>query len=165
MGDVEAITQLLHTYALAVDAQRWELFDEVFTTDVQVELGATKWADLTSWKSDFAVAHRTFDATTHGVVNVNVKVGGSRARALSQGMFSMVRRSTPGGTRVTGGGWYDDELTRTDGGWKIFRRNIQVSWIDGNPAVMFGFDRDTFHTVSLAAAVAGGEVGFFSGDI
>ena len=36
-SDVMAITQLLNLYGLAVDAQRWELFDRIFATDVDAD--------------------------------------------------------------------------------------------------------------------------------
>jgi DNA-binding NarL/FixJ family response regulator len=45
-SDVVAITQLVNLYGLAVDSQRWELFDRIFATDVDADYGATSdWTD------------------------------------------------------------------------------------------------------------------------
>ena len=35
-----------------------------------------------------------------------------------------------------GAGRYDDQLIRTDEGWKISRREQTVLWVDGNSAVL-----------------------------
>ena len=40
-SDVVAITQLVNLYGLAVDSQRWQLFDSIFTTDVVADYGAS----------------------------------------------------------------------------------------------------------------------------
>jgi hypothetical protein len=40
-SDIGAITQLLNLYGLAVDSQRWELFDQIFATDMAADYGAT----------------------------------------------------------------------------------------------------------------------------
>jgi hypothetical protein len=40
-SDVVAITQLLNLYGLAVDSQRWQLFDRIFVADVDADYGAT----------------------------------------------------------------------------------------------------------------------------
>lgn len=52
-SDVVAITQLLNLYGLAVDAQRWELFDRIFATDVDADYGAgSHWTDREHFKAD-----------------------------------------------------------------------------------------------------------------
>ena len=63
-SDVVAITQLVNLYRLAVDSQRWELFDRIFTTDVDADYGVTShWTDREQFKSDFAAFHDPFDST------------------------------------------------------------------------------------------------------
>jgi len=47
------VMSLANRYALAVDTQRWELFDEIFTEDVVSDYGPTAiWKDLASFKQD-----------------------------------------------------------------------------------------------------------------
>jgi hypothetical protein len=64
-SNVVAITQLLHLYGLAVDSQRWELFDRILATDVDADYGATSHrTDLGQFKADFAGFHDPFDSST-----------------------------------------------------------------------------------------------------
>ena len=50
-SDVVAITQLVNLYGLAVDSQRWELFDRIFATDVDPDYGAmSHWTDREQFK-------------------------------------------------------------------------------------------------------------------
>jgi len=62
---------LANRYALAVDTQRWEMFDEIFTEDVVAYYGTTAiWKDLASFKQDFAAYHALFDSTKHTMSNM-----------------------------------------------------------------------------------------------
>ncbi len=46
-SDIAAITQLVNLYGLAVDSQRWELFDRIFTADIDADYGPTShWTAL-----------------------------------------------------------------------------------------------------------------------
>jgi hypothetical protein len=47
-----------------------------------------------------------------------------------------VRKRTEGGSRFIIGGRYYDRLTRTDAGWRITHRALEVLWFSGNPAVL-----------------------------
>ena len=47
----------------------------------------------------------------------------------------LVRNNAEGGPTRTGTGYYDDELVRTDQGWRIRRRVCRLLSWNGNPAV------------------------------
>jgi hypothetical protein len=65
-SDVVAITQLVNLSGPAVDCQRWQLFDRIFTADVDADYGATShWMDREQFKGDFAAFHAPFDSTQH----------------------------------------------------------------------------------------------------
>ena len=62
--DITAIIQIVNLYGFAVDTQRWDLFDRIFTKDVEADFSATAhWTDLESFKRDFAAFHDPFDST------------------------------------------------------------------------------------------------------
>jgi SnoaL-like domain len=44
--DVLAIMSTINLYGLAVDTQRWELFDRIFSDDVDADFGTSHWRDL-----------------------------------------------------------------------------------------------------------------------
>jgi SnoaL-like domain len=96
---VVAITQLMNLYGLAVDSQRWKLFDRIFTADVDADYGATShWADREQLKADA------------------VHVDGDRAYSFCNGGWRLVRGAADGDPRWDGTGWYDDTLMRTPSG-------------------------------------------------
>jgi hypothetical protein len=48
------IVQILNRYALAVDSQRWSLFDDILTTNSVLSYSATaEWRNLDTFKRDF----------------------------------------------------------------------------------------------------------------
>jgi 3-phenylpropionate/cinnamic acid dioxygenase small subunit len=132
----EEIIQLLNLYALAVDTQRWDLFDRVFTEYVDADFGpGVHWTSLAQFKADFAAFHAPFDATQHVMTNHLVTEDGDVAHALTYGSWRLIRHAVDGGSLWDGTGWYDDELVRTHLGWRIRKRVCRVVWFTGNPRV------------------------------
>ena len=138
-SDVVAITQLVNLYGLAVDSQRWQLFDSIFTTDVVADYGASsRWADLEQFKTDFAAYHDPFDSTQQTMSTHVVHIDGDHAHSFCNGGWRLVRKAADGGALRPlwdGTGWYDDTLMRTPGGWRITRRVCRITWWTGNPLV------------------------------
>ena len=55
MSDREDIIQLINLYGFAMDTQRWDLFDRIFTGDCDADYGVTShWTDRAQFKADFA---------------------------------------------------------------------------------------------------------------
>ena len=134
--DTLQIIQLINLYGLAMDAQRWDLFDRIFTPDVEADFGApSHWTDLATFKADFSAFHTPFDATQHLMSNHLVDVEGDTAHAFTYGAWRLFRKGVEGGDLWEGTGWYDDTLERCDGRWLIRRRVCRVSWWGGNPLV------------------------------
>lgn len=134
--ETSAIIQLLNLYGFAVDTQRWDLFDRIFTEDVEADFSEpAHWRDLASFKRDFAAFHDPFDSTQHCMMNHLVEVDGDTAQAFTYGTWRLVRRGVDGGPLWDGSGWYDDDLVRTAQGWRIRHRTCRVVWWTGNPLV------------------------------
>ncbi len=143
--DRSTIINLLNLYALAVDTQRWDLFDRIFTPDVEGDLGSNAhWRDLSSFKRDFAVFHDPFEATQHTMANHQVALDGDRANTMAYGHWRLIRTMPKGGNMWEGCGWYDDRLVRTAKGWRIRHRVCRVLWWGGNGQV-----RETIPGVSF----------------
>lgn len=135
--DKAAITEVLNLYGFALDAHQWDLFDLVFTDDVIAEFGpaGASWSGLENFKRSFAEFHNQLDNHQHTMMGQLVHVDGEKAHAFSYGNWLLVREAAEDGSTWTGTGWYDDELVRTDYGWRIQRRVCRlVSWT-GNPSV------------------------------
>jgi hypothetical protein len=135
-NDTNAIINLINLYGFAVDTQCWDLFDRIFTGDVDADFSeSAHWRDLASFKSDFAAFHDPFDNTQHTMTNHLINVSGDVANAFSNGSWRLVRKAAEGSALWDGTGWYDDELVRSGAGWRIRRRTCRVVHWTGNPLV------------------------------
>lgn len=135
--DKAAIIEILNLYAFALDTHRWDLFDRVFSTDVVAEFGpaGTAWKGLPEFKRSFAEFHDTLDSHQHTIMGHLVEVDGDRAHAFSYGNWLLIRHAAEGGASWLGTGWYDDELVRTEDGWRIRRRVCRLQSWSGNSRV------------------------------
>ena len=136
MADREDIIERINLYGFAMDTQRWDLFDRIFTEDCDADYGETShWTDRESFKADFGSFHELFDATQHVMTNHLVEVNGDRASAHTYGSWRLVRHGAGDPPVWDGTGYYDDRLVRTEGGWRIDQRVCRVVFWTGNPRV------------------------------
>lgn len=135
--DHNQIVNTINLYALAVDALAWDLFDRVFTADVQMDYyPGSKLTGLAGMKEEFALAHEGLTASQHTVANHQVIVNGDKANAMSYVIARLLRNVPEGGVNYWEfGGWYDDCLVRTPSGWRIHKRVCRGNWWEGNPRV------------------------------
>ncbi|PNU02919.1 nuclear transport factor 2 family protein [Novosphingobium guangzhouense] len=151
MADREAIVELLNLYGFAMDTRRWDLFDRIFTVDVDADYGPTScWTDRESFRTDFGTFHEMFDATQHGMSNHLVRVEGDSAQAHTYGNWRLVRHAAGDPPVWDGSGWYDDRLRRTPEGWRIEKRVCRVVYWSGNPKVQAP-SHDTVFRLDLCA--------------
>ncbi len=135
--DKAAIIEILNLYGFALDARQWDLFDRVFSDDVVAEFGpaGAAWKGLADFKRSFAEFHDRLDSHQHTMMGQLVHVDGDKANAFSYGNWLLVREAAEGGPTWLGTGWYDDELVRTDQGWRIHHRVCRLQSWSGNPLV------------------------------
>jgi 3-phenylpropionate/cinnamic acid dioxygenase small subunit len=124
--DRQDITDVLLRYATGIDRRDWPLFRTVFADDCQLDYG-----EVGSWKGVDAVtefmqqAHAMAGHTMHRLTNQVITVDGDTAEARTYvDALIMLGDNTSG---VNAAGFYDDDLVRTDDGWRVTRRRfIQV---------------------------------------
>jgi hypothetical protein len=135
--DLAAIVNTVNLYPIAVDSQQWDLFGQVFTTDVHADFGGQAvWDGLAPLVQAFAMIHEPFTATQHATRGHHVAVEGDRATCLSYVHGRFIRPVPAGGDMFESSGWYDDALVRTPAGWRIASRTCRMIWWGGNPAVL-----------------------------
>jgi len=145
MADREEIIEIINLYGLAMDTQRWDLFDRIFAEDVDADYGVTShWTNRAQFKSDFGSFHELFDATQHVMTNHLVKVKGNKANSHTYGMWRLIRHAAGDPPCWDGTGWYDDQWVRTADGWRIVKRVCRVVYWNGNPKVQTPMDDITF---------------------
>jgi 3-phenylpropionate/cinnamic acid dioxygenase small subunit len=124
--DRQDITDVLLRYATGIDRRDWPLFRTVFADDCELDYG-----EVGSWKGVDAVtefmqqAHAMAGHTMHRLTNQVITVDGDTAEARTYvDALIMLGDNTSG---VNAAGFYDDDLVRTDDGWRVTRRRfIQV---------------------------------------
>ena len=135
--DTTEIIQVINLYGLALDAHAWDLMDQIFTPDVHADFGpaGAVWSSLAKVTFAFKDFHETLDNHMHTMMGHVVHVDGDTAHAFTYGDWLLVRNEAKGGSDWLGHGWYDDELARTDRGWRISRRTCRLISSSGNPLV------------------------------
>ena len=135
-SDREEIIQVINLYGLAVDTQDFDLFDRVFTPEIDARYNdGAHWTGLDTLKRDFVSYHLPFDGTQHIMFNHLIDVKGDEAACITYAHWRLYRKGVPGGDFWEGNGWYDDHAIRTDAGWRIDRRLCRIIWWGGNPMV------------------------------
>jgi 3-phenylpropionate/cinnamic acid dioxygenase small subunit len=119
--DRQEISDLLVRYATGIDRRDWALFRTVFTDHCELDYG-----EIGTWNTVDAVAefmqraHAT-GQTLHRMTNQSIAVDGDRATARTYVDMIMVSDNKSGVNAV---GYYDDEIVRTEDGWRIARRRF-----------------------------------------
>ncbi len=163
MSDHEDIVQLINLYGFAMDTRRWDLFDRIFTEDVDADYGATShWTSRAEFKRDFGAFHEVFDATQHMMTNHLVTMSGDTAAVHTYGSWRLIRHAAGDPPVWDGTGYYDDQLVHTAEGWRIAKRVCRVIYWNGNPKVQTPSDDIVFQLdlVSLRQEAAEGRLNY-----
>jgi hypothetical protein len=130
------IGQILATYSIAIDTRRPDLLDRCFEAAAQLHLDGLGALDLEQYKDLCRTTLPTLDATQHFLGAPAILVEGDRALSRCYFVAQHVRNALAPRPALLVGGWYDDELARGAGGWRICRRRGTAVWYDGNPDVL-----------------------------
>ena len=123
MTDREQIVETLVRYATGIDTRDWPLFRTVFTEDCVLDYG-----DIGSWTGADAVtefmeqSHAMAGHTMHRLSNHAITIDGDTATARTYIDGLILGPDNNSGVNAVG--FYDDELVRTDDGWRVARRKF-----------------------------------------
>lgn len=123
ISDRLEIQQLLIDYSTAIDNQRFDDLDRVFTPDAHIdytEMGGTAgpFPEVKAW---LAEVMPNFPAYYHMLGNVDIRLNGDTAASRSI-CFNPMKLGDDGQIMFCGL-WYDDEFVRTADGWRMSRRS------------------------------------------
>ena len=119
--DRQDISDLLVRYATGIDRRDWPLFRTVFTDDCELDYG-----EIGAWKGVNAVTgfmeqvHALAGHTMHRLSNHAITLEGDKAAARTYIDGLIMAGDNKSGVNAIG--FYDDEIVRTDAGWRIARR-------------------------------------------
>ena len=137
--DKQEIADVVYRYAIAVDTRDWELLRSCFTAGATADyLDLPPCASYDDIESTCRTALTPLTATQHLLGNVLIDVDGDHAGGQCYLQAQHVMAGTPGGDLFVLAGKYTDRFERTDAGWRIVHRRLDLIWADGNPAVVGG---------------------------
>lgn len=117
------ITDTLVRYATGIDRRDWVAFRSCFTDDCVLDYGQIGTFDGVDAVTAFMEqSHAMAGHTMHRLSNIVIDLDGDRAvaRTYVDGLI-LAADNTSGVNAV---GFYDDELVRTEQGWRIARRTF-----------------------------------------
>ena len=135
MADREDIIDLAVRYAWLLDTKQVDGLRDVFTPDATALLRGVECDGVDEIMARIGGAILRLDHTQHFISNHQVVVDGDTATHRCQLQSQHVRAGVAGGDNFIVGGYYEDRMVRTAGGWRIAHRLMQQTWTEGNPAV------------------------------
>jgi 3-phenylpropionate/cinnamic acid dioxygenase small subunit len=120
------VAEVLVRYATGIDRRDWKLFRSCFVEDCHADYGDTGVFEGVEALTEFMVrAHAAMGHILHRITNESVsRLADDRVAARSY--VDAVLMLADGTRGVHAIGFYDDELVRTDDGWRIARRRFTM---------------------------------------
>ena len=124
-------------YATAVDTRNWALYRSVFTENLTVDFSSwsgepQKTLPVDEWVDQVRRTLSGFDATQHLSSNHVIDMSGDAATCVSY--MVALHYLVEGGERLMHsiGGYYTNQLIKTENSWKISRCALTVTWEMGD---------------------------------
>ena len=141
ISDRLEIQDLLVSYSHAIDFQRWDELDDVFTPDAHIDYTvfggpAGPYPEI---KKFLIETMPNFRGYYHMVSTSKVTIDGDSGTGVTICWNPMPVDAGDGTSKVFYCGlWYRDRYVRTDAGWRIAERVEEKAFTDGMPAELGG---------------------------
>jgi ketosteroid isomerase-like protein len=136
--DRALISDLLHSFARALDTKDFAAYVDNYTEDGTIELpqpSSTTGGKLLMRRDEMLakVPHSLakYSATHHLSSNHQITINGDTASSRSY--LQAVHVGATPLDHWDGGGWYDSSYRRTAAGWKFVTVKLTVVWLSGTP--------------------------------
>jgi len=119
------VADLLVRYADCIDRRQWDELGECFTDDCDADYGSIgHWHSASEVVDWMRQAHDGAGHTMHRITNQRVTSPADGLAARSYVDALVMFADNQSGTRAVG--YYDDQLVRTDSGWRIAARHFTM---------------------------------------
>ena len=129
------VAEVLVRYATGIDRRDWKLFRSCFTEDCHADYGAIGvWEGVEAITEFMTRTHAPMGHTLHRITNEAV-TRSADGRVSARSYVHAVLMAADGKRGVDAFGFYDDELVKSDDGWRIARRRytmVHVSTLGGS---------------------------------
>ncbi len=135
--DRHEIIDLLNRYAVACDTRDWDLFKEIFTTDAETDYGGDyKFVNRQSFVNMVRSMLGGCGPTQHLLGNFRINMEKDRANSICSVRAFHAGTGDAEGKTFEMWGEYRDKIRRTKAGWRIVRRELAVTWVEGSAEVL-----------------------------
>ena len=137
IADRLEIAEVLYRYATALDTRQWASLRTVFTDDGVYRMGVRgEFTGVEAIAAKLEEVLGKLEATQHLIANATIVVDGDTARSVSYVRAQHYRTGhETGGNTLDMGGTYVDEMVRTEDGWRIKHRVLEITWREGNSGI------------------------------
>ncbi len=140
ISDRLLIQDLLVEEAAAIDERDWDRWQAVYTGDAQIDWSGNRGTrgnprEVRAWAERvLSTANFPYPQYQHYCTNFRIRVRGDRATSRHLQIIPIsVRAAGTGRQMAFSGIWFDDELVRTESGWRICTRREQLAWSHNFP--------------------------------
>jgi hypothetical protein len=141
ISDRLLIQDLLVEEAAAIDERDWDRWQAVYTEDAWIDWSGNRGTkgrpdEVRPWaESVLSAENFPYPQYQHYCTNFQIRVDGDRARSRHLQIIPISVPSSGGGRQIAFSGiWFDDELVRTEAGWRIRERRERLAWSHNFPA-------------------------------
>lgn len=141
--DFNDIVRLRYEYALGIDTRDWTLYRSIFSDVIHMDFSSYSGqpaADMPAdtWVDSCKVLFTGLDATQHVMTNpvVDIDPSGQVARLRMYMKAEHFLQHDGGSPDYALGGYYDDQVVKTEEGWRITGVTLNVFWNRGNRNIM-----------------------------
>lgn len=128
--DERSISSILVAYGTSIDQRDWKRLRACFSEDCEADYGEFgKWQGSAAIAAYMKQAHAQMGPTLHRMTNIEIRSEKEQVRVRSY-VDALLMPINKGGPVHRGIGYYDDQLVRTGGGWRIARRLFTPILID-----------------------------------
>jgi hypothetical protein len=125
-----AIEDLYDRQLAAAEAHDWPAYDTTFSADARIDLSdfgqpERDYSEYRAWLVELSRNMRQAQRITGGL---RLRLEGARATTRVPVSCHVKLRAEEGEVWVHNGLFYEDELARTDDGWRIVRRRETLAW-------------------------------------
>jgi hypothetical protein len=134
--DRTEITELIDRFFRSLDERGLDLDwgRSTFTGNIRVTFPAGEHQGLESVVEAIRRAMRQFGPTQHSGSNYLIDLDGDRAAVRWNAIQTHLRPgATPFDEPFVSGGYYDGEVVRTAGGWRLGHLTYHLVWLSGQP--------------------------------
>ena len=141
LSDRMLIQDLIIEEAAAIDERDWDRWEDAYVADAKIDWSGNGGAKgdpkaVRAWASAvLSEANFPYPQYQHYCTNFRIRLKGDTATCRHLQIIPISVASPGGGRQIAFSGiWFDDELVRSPGGWKISARKESRAWQHNFPA-------------------------------